>query len=77
MKRFLASALVLGSFSMFALAGCDSGTTKVETGQKVTGPDGTREIKKTEEIKETGKNPPADPVKAPDAPSAPEPKDPK
>jgi len=73
MKRFLASALVLGSFSVTGLVGCED-TSKVTSDTKVSTPDGTKEIKKTEEIKETGSAPPAEPAKAPEAPAAPAPK---
>jgi len=68
MKRFLASALVLSSFSLFALVGCeDKSITSTDT--KIKTPDGTKEVKDTKEIKETGSAPPTEPVKAPEAPA--------
>ncbi len=48
MKRFLASALVLSSFSLFAVVGC-SEETKQKDVSTISGPEGT--VKKTTETK--------------------------
>jgi len=64
MKRLLTSALVLSSFCLFSLVGCsDTSTSSVDT--KVKTPDGTKEVKQTTEVKETGSNPPGEPAKTP------------
>jgi hypothetical protein len=63
MKRFLASALVLSSFSVFALVGCeDTSTTKTKV--ESSGPGGSTSVENRETIKKSGENPPpVEPVK--------------
>jgi hypothetical protein len=58
MKRFLASALVLGSFSLFTLTGCDD-TSKVEQKETVKTPEGSTTTTKTEKVESSGSTPPA------------------
>jgi len=53
MKRFLASALILGLVSGTSLVGCGD-TSKVETTEKVSTPTGTAEKTVTEKVKTTG-----------------------
>lgn len=71
MKRFLASALILSSFSVFGLVGCEGDTTKSVEEKKVSGPGGTQEVKQTTEVKDTtgatpsGTNAPVEPAKTP------------
>jgi len=62
MKRFLASALVLSSFSTFALVGCED-TSKSKSTTEVSGPSGSTKVEETKTVKESGSNPP--PVEAP------------
>jgi len=62
MKRFLASALVLSCFSMFALVGCED-TSGTKTKTETTGPGGTTTVESSTKVKESGSNPP--PVEAP------------
>jgi hypothetical protein len=53
MKRLLTSSLLLASFSLFALVGCeDTSKTKVES----SGPDGKSSVETT--VKQSGSNPP-------------------
>lgn len=66
MKRFLASALIVG-VSTFGLVGCED-TSKVETKTTTETPSGTTTEKKTEEIKQSGEAPPA-PATTPEAPA--------
>jgi len=68
MKRFLASALVLSSFSAFAMVGCeDTSTSKTKT--EVTGPGGTTSVEDKKTVTESGSNPPpAETPKPADAP---------
>jgi len=54
MKRVLASALVLGVFSLFSMSGC---AEKSEVKEKVSTPEGSTETTTT--VKSTGDNPPA------------------
>jgi hypothetical protein len=57
MKRFLTLALVLSSFSVFALAGCeDTSTNKTKT--ESTGPGGKSSVESSTTVKESGSNPP-------------------
>ncbi len=71
MKRFLASAVVLSSFSLFAFVGCEdkAEVKKVET---VTTPNGTATTTDTHKIESTGDKAPAnaagETAKSPDAP---------
>jgi len=58
MKRFLASALVLGAVTGFGLVGC-SDTQKVEDKQTVSGPGGTTTTTVEKEVSSSGSNPPA------------------
>jgi hypothetical protein len=58
MRRFLALALVLGTFSMAGIAGCGE-TAKNETSTTTTTPGGTTTETKTDKIKTEGANPPA------------------
>ena len=71
MKRFLTSALVLSSFSLFALVGCED-TSKTSVEVKTKGPEGTTVEKDTKEIKSTGT-----PTETPKDPVAPTPEAPK
>ena len=65
MKRFLASALVLSSFSLVAFSGCEE-KSKETTEVKKTTPDGTKDVKQTTEVKATGdEKSTAAPVEAP------------
>ncbi len=63
MKRYLRSALVLGSFSVFGLVGCDD-TAKTSTETKTTTPDGSIKVKETKEIDKSG-TPPVEPATTP------------
>jgi len=67
MKRFLASALVLSSFSLFALAGCEDTSTS-KTKVESSGPGGSTSVEEKTTVKQSGDNPPpVEPVK-PEAP---------
>jgi len=71
MKRFLASALILSSFSMFALVGCeDKAENKVK--ETTTGPGGTTTTTVDKKVESSGNNPPAnsagETAKTPEAP---------
>jgi len=68
MKRFLASTLVLSSFSLFALVGCED-TSKSTTKSEVSTPEGKTTVEKETKIKESGSNPPpVETVKPPETP---------
>jgi len=58
MKRFLTTALILGSFSMFGLAGCGGDESKVKTTEEVTTPGGTTEKTTEVKVESKGENPP-------------------
>jgi len=67
MKRFLTSALVLSSFSVFALVGCeDTSTNKTKT--EVSTPGGKTSVEDKTTIKQSGENPPPVESAKPDAP---------
>ena len=53
MKRLLASALVLSTFSLVAFSGCEE-KTKMEDKKTISGPSGSEEVKTTTEVKKTG-----------------------
>ena len=53
MKRFLASALILGSFSVCTLVGC-SEETKEKSTNTVSGPDGTKKETVEKKVEATG-----------------------
>jgi len=57
MKRFLATALVLGLMSPLGLVGC-SDKAKVETTETIKTPGGQTETTKSTEVKSSGENPP-------------------
>jgi len=67
MKRFLAAALVLSSFSTFALVGCEDTTTS-KTKTEVSTPNGSTTVEDKKTIKESGSNPPPVESAKPDAP---------
>ncbi len=58
MRRFLASALILSSFSMFALVGCED-KAEVKSKETVSGPEGSTTTTKTDRVESSGSNPPA------------------
>jgi len=58
MKRFLASALILGAVSGFGLVGCGE-ESKVKETETVSGPGGTTTTTTENKVKSTGENPPA------------------
>jgi len=58
MKRFLASALVIGITSTFGLVGC-SEETKVKDQETVSTPTGTTTTTTEKKIDSSGSNPPA------------------
>jgi hypothetical protein len=63
MKRYLASALVLSSFSVFALVGCEDTSTN-KTKVESSTPEGKSSIESTTKVKESGSNPPPiEPIK--------------
>jgi hypothetical protein len=63
MKRFLASALVLSSFSLFALVGCEDTSTS-KTKVESSGPGGSTTVENKQTVKTTGDNPPpVEPIK--------------
>jgi len=67
MKRFVTSALVLSSFSVFALVGCeDTSTSKTKT--EVSTPEGSKTIENKTTVKESGNPPPVETTKPGDAP---------
>jgi hypothetical protein len=57
MKRLLASALILGLFSMVSFVGCGE-ESKVETKEKVTTPTGSTTTTETKKLESSGSNPP-------------------
>lgn len=57
MKRFLASALILGAVSGFGLVGCGE-ESKVKQEETVAGPGGTTTTTSETKVKSTGENPP-------------------
>ena len=64
MKRILASALILSSFSLIILVGCDQKTEeKVEVKEKT--PIGSSTTTQTTEVKKTGDEKAPEPAKAP------------
>ncbi len=58
MRRYLASALILSSFSMFALVGCED-KAQDKTKETVSGPGGSTTTEVNKEVKSSGSNPPA------------------
>jgi len=67
MKRFLASALILSSFSVFAMVGCeDTSTTKTKV--ESSGPGGSTSVEDKTTIKQSGDNPPPVETTKPEAP---------
>jgi len=67
MKRFLTSALVLSSFSLFGLVGCED-TTKSTNKSEISTPEGKTTVESTTKIKESGSNPPPVEAVKPEAP---------
>ncbi|WP_435008137.1 hypothetical protein P12x_005411 [Tundrisphaera lichenicola] len=57
MKRFLASALVLSSFALFGLVGCDDTSTAKKT-EEITTPEGSTKIESKTTVEKSGDNPP-------------------
>jgi hypothetical protein len=57
MKRFLTTALILGSFSTFGLVGCGE-ETKVKETEQVSTPGGTTTATTETKIEQKGDNPP-------------------
>jgi hypothetical protein len=57
MKRLLASALILGLFSMVSFVGCGE-ETKVENKEKVSTPTGSTTTTETKKIESSGSTPP-------------------
>ena len=57
MRRYLASALVLSSFSMFALVGCED-KTEVKSKDTVSSPTGTTTTEEKKTVESSGSNPP-------------------
>lgn len=68
MKRFLASALIVG-VSTFGLVGCED-TSKVEKTTTTETPSGTTTETETKKVETSGEAPPA-PATTPEAPAAP------
>jgi len=62
MRRYLASALILSSFSMFALVGCED-KSEVKKTTEVSTPDGTAKKTDTSKIEQTGTPPTGEPSK--------------
>ncbi len=58
MRRYLASALLLSSFSMFAFVGCED-KSEVKKTTEVTTPEGTATKTDTSKIESSGSNPPS------------------
>jgi len=58
MRRFLATALILGAASGFGLVGCGE-ETKVKETEKVTSPTGTTTTSTEHKVESSGSNPPA------------------
>ncbi len=58
MRRYLASALILSSFSMFALVGCEDKAMD-KTKETTTGPGGSTTTTNEKKVESTGNNPPA------------------